>query len=251
MLIKSKQAIERMTQAGQLLADIFEEVASVVQAGATTESIDTWIALNLKKRGMVSQSKGYRGYKHVSCISVNDVVVHGVPSAKTILQKGDLVKVDVCAAWRNYCADMARVFVVGGLPTEEQQRLVTVAQDALNAGIQKAVPGNKLFDISSAIQKHVEQHGYGIVRDFAGHGIGRSMHEDPDVPNYGKAGTGFTLRAGMTFAIEPMITQGNYDITIDKDGWTARTEDGSLAMHVEDTILITENGPKILTRLVK
>jgi methionyl aminopeptidase len=212
--------------------------------------IDQWIAEKLKKNNLVSQSKGYMGYQHVSCISVNQVVVHGIPSSLVVLQKGDLVKVDVCAAWKGYCADMARAYLVEVTePTAEMKRFVETAKLALQAGIDQAVEGNRLFDISYAIQQVTEQQGYGIVRDFAGHGIGKKMHEEPDVPNFGKKGTGMILRAGMTFAIEPMITMGHYDVFVMKDGWTVQTKDQSLAMHVEDTILITQNGPEVLTRL--
>lgn len=246
--IKDVKAIEKMRTAGKLLAGIFEKIEVVIVAGNSTEMIDAWIAEQLTKYNLVSQSMGYMGYKHVSCISINDVIVHGVPSSRVKLQDGDLVKVDVCAAWQGYCADMARCYIVGGNPNKQVAALVTVAQEALNLGIAQAVVGNRLYDISAAIQQHVEKHTYGVVRDFAGHGIGQRMHEEPDVPNFGTAGTGMRLKAGMTFAIEPMITLGSYDVCIDRDGWTARTKDALWAAHVEDTILITENEPEILTR---
>jgi methionyl aminopeptidase len=250
MMIKSKDAIFKMKTAGKLLAEIFEMVPSVIKPGVTTLMIDQWIAGQLKINNLVSQSKGYMGYQHVSCISVNQVVVHGVPSSQVILKQGDLVKVDVCAAWKGYCADMARAYLVDVQePTVEMSKFITTAQEALQAGIDQAVEGNRLFDISYAIQQVAEKQGYGIVRDFAGHGIGKNMHEEPDVPNFGKKGTGMILRAGMTFAIEPMITVGHYDVFVMKDEWTVQTTDQSLAMHVEDTILITENGPEVLTRL--
>ena len=251
MIIKSKQALEKMRTAGKLLADIFERISPIIKEGVSTAAIDAWIEEELQKRQLVSQSKGYKGYKHVSCISVNDVVVHGVPSAQVILQKGDLVKVDVCAAWQLYCADMARCFIVGDEQNEHKNHLIVVAQQALDKGIAQAVAGKRLYDISSAIQKHVEQYKYGVVRDFAGHGIGRNMHEEPDVPNFGTAGTGMRLQVGMTFAIEPMITQGSYEVYVDRDGWTVKTKDKTLAAHVEDTILVGENGPEILTRLTQ
>lgn len=246
--IKNTQAIEKMRIAGRQLASIFEEVLARLQPGTSTLEIDQWIAQQLDKSSMVSQSLGYHGYKHVSCISINDVVVHGVPSKDVILQDGDLVSVDICAAWQGYCADMARCYIVGNKTDEKKEHLAAVAQQSLDKGIAQAVVGNRLFDISATIQQHVEKHNYGIVRDFAGHGIGKNMHEEPDVPNFGFLGTGMRLKAGMTLAIEPMITQGSYEIDIDRDGWTARTRDGSLATHVEDTVLITDQGPEILTR---
>lgn len=249
MVVKTAQALEKMREAGKLLANIFENIPSKIQVGISTASLDRWIENELIKNQLVSQSKGYKGYRHVSCISVNNVVVHGVPSESIILQDGDLVKVDVCAAWQGYCADMARCFFVGDKPDEKLQHLVAISYQALDKGLAKAVEGNRLFDISAAIQQHVEKFGYGVVRDFAGHGIGRNMHENPDVPNFGTAGTGMRLKAGMTFAIEPMITQRSYEVYIDSDGWTVKTKDGKFAAHVEDTVVVGEHGPEILTRL--
>lgn len=249
MAIKSVQALDKMRTAGKLLAEIFENIPSKIQVGVTTAALDHWIETELNKRQLVSQSKGYKGYKHVSCISVNAVIVHGVPSEQVILQAGDLVKVDVCAAWQEYCADMARCFVVDNINNPQVQELIQVAYQALDKGIAQAVAGHRLFDISAAIEQHVTHFGYGVVRDFAGHGIGKRMHEYPDVPNFGIAGTGMRLQAGMTFAIEPMITQGSYEIKIERDGWTVVTKDGSLAAHVEDTVVVGEYGPEILTRL--
>ena len=246
--IKDIKALEKMRTAGKLLASIFDNVEKTIFAGTSTQAIDSWIEEQLTKHNLVSQSKGYKGYKHVSCISINDVIVHGVPSEAVILKDGDLVKVDVCAAWQGYCADMARCFIVGSVIDKKVADLVAVAREALNAGIAQAVAGNRLYDISAAIQQYVEKHKYGVVRDFAGHGIGLRMHEDPDVPNFGTSGTGMRLKAGMTFAIEPMITMGSYEVYIDRDGWTARTKDALWAAHVEDTVLITENEPEILTR---
>ena len=174
--------------------------------------------------------------------------MHGVPSANKKLEKGDLVKVDVCASWKGYCADMARSFYVGNQMPDSVQHFVDTAQRALDKGIDQARPGKRLSDISAAIQEEVEKEGFGVVRDFAGHGIGKQMHEDPEILNYGKAGQGPTLRPGMAFAIEPMITMGDYSVYITKDKWTVKTTDKSLATHVEDTIVVTENSPKILTR---
>ena len=248
--IKNKQSIEKMAVAGGLLSNILRDIRPLICAGATTADIDMWIEEQLTKNGLVSQSKGYHGYRFVSCISVNDEVVHGIPHKQTILSDGDLIKVDVCAAWQGYCADMARAFIVGSavLIDSPVQKFIDVAQKALDKGISKAYAGNRLSDISFAIQHEVESHGYGIVRDFAGHGIGKKMHESPEILNYGEPGKGPLLKPGMAFAIEPMITMGDYSVYVAKDGWTVRTKDKSLAMHVEDTIIITENGPYIITR---
>lgn len=248
IVIKNKLALSKMEVAGQKLASIFEQLPEILKPGITTLGIDSWIDEQLRKSGFVSKTKGFRTYKHSSCISVNDEVVHGVPDAKKTLEKGDLVKIDICASLDGYCADMARSFFIGNEGSPEAVKLVSVAQAALDAGISKAVAGNRLSDISHAIQKEVEKHGYGVVRDFAGHGIGKHMHEDPEIVNYGAPGKGPLLQVGMTFALEPMITQGNYAVYVCQDGWTVKTVDKSLAAHVEDTVAITENGPKILTR---
>lgn len=245
--IKNKDSIEKMSRAGSLLLEVFDAIKTIIKPGISTEAIDTFIEEELKKRDLVSKCKGYHGYRHVSCISVNDVVVHGVPSPNTLLKDGDLVKVDICVSWNGYCADMARPYVVG-VVSDATKKFIAVAQQALDRGIEKARAGNHLTDISAAIQKEVESHGYGVVRDFAGHGIGKQMHEDPEILNYGRPGKGPILRPGMTFAIEPMITFGKYDVFITEDGWTVKTSDKSLAMHVEDTVLITDSDPVILTR---
>jgi len=245
--IKNKLSIQKMAHAGALLSDILESINYLVQPGVSTAEIDAWIEKQLHEKGLVSSTKGYMGYRHVCCISINDEVVHGVPSTKTILKSGDLVKIDICASWNGYCADMARNFFVGE-SSIEARKLVDVAKLALDKGIEKARAGNRLSDISWAIQQEVERHGYGVVRDFAGHGIGRQMHEEPEILNYGKPGRGPLLCEGMTFAIEPMITQGNHAVYITNDGWTVKTADKSLAAHAEDTIAITSGDPIILTR---
>ena len=237
-----------METAARKLAEIFKELEPIVKAGVSTLEIDAAVVKKLSEKGLVSRCKGYLGYQHVTCISVNEEVVHGVPRAEKIIKDGDLVKIDICASWKSYCADMARCFFIG-TASEEMKKLVAVAQESLDKGIEQAIVGNRVSDISAAVQKEVEKHGFGVVRDFAGHGIGKSLHEDPEVLNYGKPGQGPLLRAGMTLAIEPMITQGKFDVYITQDGWTVKTEDKSWAAHVEDTVLITESGPKILTRL--
>ena len=246
--IKNKVSINKMLQVGHLLAEMFKTLESLIRPGMNALAIDSLIEDYLNKNGLVSKMKGYRGYKHVCCVSINDEVVHGVPRADKIIEAGDLVKVDVCASWRGYCADMARSFLIGNGQMSKKSKLILVAKKALDKGIEQAQVGNRLSDISAAVQKEVEQHGFAVVRDFAGHGIGKQMHEEPEILNYGKPGQGIVLQAGMTFAIEPMITMGDYKIYITEDGWTAKTVDKSLAAHVEDTIVITENGPKVLTR---
>ncbi len=245
--IKNKSSIEKMSRAGMLLLEVFEAIKPFIKPGITTAEIDAFAEAEIQKRNLVSKCKGYHGYKHVSCISVNDEVVHGVPSEKKIVRNGDLIKVDICVSWNGYCADMARAYTVGTVDVSTK-KFIAAAQEALDRGIAVARAGNRLTDISAAIQKEVESNGYGVVRDFAGHGIGKHMHEDPEILNYGKPGQGPVLRPGMTFAIEPMITMGHYDVYIKGDGWTVKKTDKSLAMHVEDTVLITEGDPVILTR---
>ena len=251
IIIKNKLAISKMQEAGKRLASLFLALPSVVRVGVTTQMIDDWIAGKLQECQMVSKTKGYCGYKHVSCISINDEVVHGVPTKKRVLKDGDLAKIDICASYDGYCADMARPFFVGESSSVQVVKLVEVAKQALDNGITQATVNNRLYDISAAIQAEIEKHGFGVVRDFAGHGIGKSMHEQPTVPNYGVLGKGIRLQHGMALAIEPMITAGSYQVRIDKsDGWTVRTVDGQLAAHVEDTVIILDDGPCITTRIV-
>lgn len=247
IIIKDERALQKIREAGQRIAHMFHEVGGLLIAGVSTLQIDEWIVDQLKRYDLVSQSKGYHGYRHVSCISVNDEVVHGVPHERKILKSGDVVTVDVCAAWQGYCADAARTFVVGkGVP--KAYEIIEVAERSLDAAIAQAVVGGRLSDISAAVQREVEQAGYAVVRDFCGHGIGAKMHEEPQILNYGTPGRGPVLKAGMVFAIEPMIAAGDYQVQIEADGWTVTTVDGSLAAHVEDTVIITESGPEVVTR---
>lgn len=246
--IKNQQAIDKMAAAGNLLAIMFEKLKNVIEPKKSSAEIDSWIDDYLKKHNLLSCSRGYMGYKHVSCISINDEVVHGVPNDLRKIEERDLVKVDVCASYNGYCADMARSYFIGQM-APEIKKFVEVAQAALDNGIAQARQGQRLTNISAAIQSEVESHGYGIVREFAGHGIGKKMHEDPEILNYGKPNRGPVISVGMSFAIEPMITMGDYKIYIANDGWTVRTVDGSLAAHVEDTVIVTDNGPLIITRL--
>ncbi len=246
--IKNNLAIAKMEEAGKRLANLFKDLVDQVTPGKTTLQLDGWIDAQLTALGLESKTKGYRGYKHSSCISINDELVHGVPSEKKMIKSVDLVKVDVCASWNGYCADMARSFCMSSVsvPVDE---FLSVAQQSLDDGIEQAVSGAFLSNISAAIQKKIEKHGYGVVKDFAGHGIGKKMHEDPEILNYGRAGYGPKLRSGMTFALEPMLTMGLCDVYVDPDGWTVKTKDASLSAHVEDTILVTDDLPRILTRL--
>ena len=245
--IKNSYAQEQMAVTGRLLAELFELLKEYLEPGMQTLMIDKFVESYSHKHGLISCTKGYHGYQHASCISINDEVVHGVPG-EVILQEGDLVKIDVCVSYKGYCADMARPFFLG-TPSEKVAHFMQVAQQALDEGIKVARPGQRLGTLSSTIQKVVEAEGYGIVREFAGHGIGKKMHEAPEILNYGKADSGPVIKAGMAFAIEPMITMGNHRIEILADGWTVKTVDNSLAAHVEDTVIVTDHGPHIITRL--
>lgn len=249
IVIKDKKAQTLMKQAGKLLCEVFQELALEIKAGNTTLDLEKFIAQQLERRNLVSQSLGYRGYKYVSCISINDEVVHGLPSSQRILASGDLVKVDVCAALNGYCADATRCFFVDEAPSVEAQHLVNVTQESLDAGIAAAINGSRLGDVSSAIQQVVERNGFSVVRNFAGHGIGKRMHEDPEILNYGVSGTGPLLKSGMALALEPMVNVGGYEVYVAADGWTAKTADGSLSAHIEDTVLISDDGPYITTRM--
>ncbi len=248
IVIKNKIAREKMKTAGALLAAIMQEAGSLVREGVSTFEIDASLEKELHKAGLKPTCKGYAGYRHATCISPNDVIVHGIPSKEVILKNGDFVKIDIVASYKEYCADMARFYFVGDV-APVVRRLANVAQTALDEGIKIIRPGIRVSDISVTIQKIVEQEGFGVVRKFSGHGIGKNLHELPDVPNFGKKGEGPILRAGMALAIEPMITQGSYEVKIMPDGWTAKTIDGGFAAHVEDTVLVTEDGFDIVTRV--
>ena len=246
--VKNKAAIAKMEMAGSLLSGIMNNVIELIKPGINTFEIDLWIESEMRKNNLTPMTKGYMGYKHSSCISINDEVVHGIPSKSKFLIKGDLVKIDICASWKGYCADMARCFFVSDEASDIAKSLVDVTKNALDKGISKARPGNRLSDISAAIQNEIESYNFGVVRDFAGHGIGKEMHEEPEILNYGKPGQGPVLRPGMTFAIEPMVTLGHYDVYVCGDGWTVKTKDKKLAAHVEDTIVVTEDEPLVITR---
>ena len=249
IIIKNKIAIEKMRMAGKLLAEVMQEIGVLVKEGISTYELDQIIEKKMVERGLKPECKGYAGYRHSSCISLNDVIVHGVPTKEIILKSEDFVKIDIVGSYKGYCADMARCFFVGNAsPTAK--KMADVAQQSLDKGISLIRSGVRLSDISASIQRDVEQAGFGVVRDFAGHGIGKNMHEAPDVPNFGKAGRGPILQEGMTLAIEPMITEKDYAVKIMADGWTAKTVDGGLAAHVEDTIVVVRDGAEILTRIL-
>ena len=253
--IKSKREIELMREACRVTALTHKAIEEAIKPGMTTADIDLIAEKTMKKYGAVSAEKGYDpGIKGVppypasTCISINDEVIHGVPSTKRVIKEGDIVSVDLVALKNGYNGDAARTYMVGKV-SKEAQRLVEVTKQAFFEGIKYAKKGNRIGDVSHAIGEYVKSQGYSVVREFQGHGIGKDMHEDPGIPNYGKAGKGIRLEPGMTLAIEPMVIQGKPDIWELEDGWTIVTQDGSLSAHYENTILITENEPEVLTIL--
>ena len=252
--IKSEKEIKLMQDVCKIVAKFYEELEKEIKPGISTLDLDSKAEKIMRNLGGIPAQIGYdpgiKGtppYKHSTCISVNDEVIHGIPSKNTILKDGDLVSVDTVILKNGFNGDAARTFIVGGKTSKDAQRLVDVTKQAFYEGIKYAKPGYRIGDISHAIGEFVRQNGYSVVKEFQGHGIGKQMHEDPGIPNFGKAGKGPRIEPGMTLAIEPMVIQGKPDILELEDGWTIITEDGSLAAHYENTILITENEPKILT----
>lgn len=245
MNIKSDTELEYMRSAGKVVADTLAMIQKVIKPGITTAEIDKLAEEFILAQGAIPSFKGYGGFPGAICASVNDVVIHGIPN-DTVLVEGDIISVDCGAILNGYHGDAARTFPVGNI-SKEAQHLIDVTKESFFKGIEKAVVGNRLTDISAAIQKHAESFGYSVVRDFVGHGIGTSMHEDPQVPNYGTAGKGPKLVHGVVLAIEPMINMGNYKVKIKPDGWTVVTSDGKLSAHYENTIAITNDGVEILT----
>ena len=251
--IKSEKEIKLMREACRITGLVYKEIEKVIKPGMTTMELDKFAEKVIKENGGVPAQKGYpsgmRGvppFPATLCISINDEVIHGIPSHKKIIKDGDVVSIDLVVYKDGFNGDAARTFIVGN-GSEEAKKLVDITQKAFFEGIKYAVKGNRMGDISHAIGEFVESHGYNVVREFQGHGIGREMHEDPGIPNYGKAGRGIRLEPGMTLAIEPMVIAGKRDIYQDYDGWTILTQDGSLSAHYENTILITEKEPEVLT----
>lgn len=245
IIIKTQEEIMKMKKAGEVLAACHRELRSFIRAGITTLEIDQFVEAFLEKHGATPEQKGFHGYPFATCSSVNDVICHGFPS-ETVLVEGDIVTVDMVVRLDGWLADSAWSYTVGKV-SEEAQRLLDVTKESLYKGIEQAVVGNRIGDISHAIQAYAEAQGFSVVRDFIGHGIGQDMHEEPQVPHYGPPHRGTRLKAGMVLTIEPMLNIGKYHSKIDADGWTARTVDGSLSAQYEHTLAITDDGPIILT----
>jgi len=244
--LKTKQEIDAMRESGQKVAQVLSELSLLAVPGATTKGLDLYAEARCKELHCTPAFKGYKGFPGCVCISVNEECIHGIPSDRKLLE-GDIVGLDFGVVYNGWYGDSARTIKVGKV-SSQAEHLLTVTQQALNYGIGMCCEGKTTGDIGAAIQGYAEMWGFGVVKEFTGHGIGRALHEDPSVLNYGKVGEGFPLKVGMVLAIEPIITYGSPEIKTLKDGWTVSTRDGSLAAHFEHTIAITENGPEILTR---
>ena len=247
IILKSLQEIEKIHQAGQVVADVLAGIRSMVHPGISTLALDEYAERSIRAAGAKPAFKGYRGYPRTLCTSINDQVIHGIPGKDSVLREGDILSVDVGAIVGGFYGDAAITVPVGAV-TREAERLIRVTEESLARGIEQARQGNRLFDISSAIQRHVEANGYSVVREFVGHGIGRSLHEDPQVPNFGEQGRGPRIQAGMVLAIEPMVNMGGSATVVKEDNWTAVTADGTLSAHFEHTIAVLEDGPQVLTQ---
>lgn len=246
IIIKTNTEIEYMRKAGKLTGETLLMLEEKVKSGVTTEELDRLAEDYIRKHGGIPSFKGYGGFPASICTSINNEVIHGIPSKKRHLQEGDIISIDCGAILNGWQGDAARTFPVGKV-SEEAQKLISVTKESFFKGAEKAVVGNRLTDISNAVQTYAESFGYSLVRDYVGHGIGKEMHEDPEVPNYGRSGRGPKLVHGMVIAVEPMVNVGKYQVVTQDNGWTVVTEDGSLAAHYENTIAILDSGSEILT----
>ena len=244
--LKSAREIGLMRTGGHILADVMDRLRDTVKPGISTLEIDEDVEGFIRARGATPAFKGYRGFPATVCISINEEVVHGIPSAHRRIKEGDIVGLDLGCIVEGYYADCAFTLAIGEVPPKVQQ-LLDVTRASLDVAITECRAGRRLSDVSHAVQTHVEEHGFAVVRAFVGHGIGRALHEDPQIPNFGEPGRGPQLRPGMVLAIEPMVTMGSWEVKVLDDGWTAVTRDGSLAAHFEHTIAVTETGPEVLT----
>ncbi|MCS6806231.1 MAG: type I methionyl aminopeptidase [Acidobacteriota bacterium] len=245
--LRTRSEIEKIHHAGQIVAEVLRDLRAMIEPGITTRELDRYAEWKIRSRGAIPTFKGYRGFPASLCTSINEEIVHGIPSDRK-LREGDIIGIDCGATYRGYVGDAAMTVIVGEAPPEVKQ-LVADTEASLYRAIEQARVGNRLHDISYAVQQYAEARGYGIVRDYCGHGVGTKMHEDPQVPNYGKPGTGPKLRPGLVLAIEPMLNLGTHQVEVAADGWTVVTADRKPSAHFEHTIAITEDGPIILTQL--
>jgi methionyl aminopeptidase len=248
IVLKSASEIAKLREANLIVADVLDALEAAARPGLTTWDLNEIAAQRLKHHRADSAFLGYHGYPAVLCTSVNEVVVHGIPRRDLVLKEGDILSIDFGAFKDGWCGDSARTIPIGKVKPEAEA-LMNATREALERGIAACVPGNRLGDIGHAVQSHAESNGYSVVRQFVGHGIGRAMHEEPHVPNYGDAGKGRRLSPGLVVAIEPMINAGGPDVLVKDDGWTAITRDGSLSAHFEHSVAITDSGPVVLSRI--
>ncbi len=244
--IHSKKEIAMMRSSGEVTGTVLKELETYIEPGMTTKEIDRYVGERIRKHGMTPTFLNYQGFPGNACVSINEEVVHGIPSKKKRLKEGDIVSVDVGSTYKGYVSDAARTYGVGEI-SKEAQDIITAAKEGFFAGVQFCKVGHRLSDISHGIQTEVESRGYGVIRVLVGHGVGRRLHEEPQIPNYGQAGRGPRIGAGMAFAIEPMITQGTYEVETLDDDWTIVTADRKLSAHYENTVIITEGEPELIT----
>jgi methionyl aminopeptidase len=245
IVYKTAAEIEAMRESSRIVAHVLNGLRPMIRPGVRTIELDAYAESRTRELGAKPAFKGYRGYPASLCVSINEEIIHGIPSSRT-LREGDLVSVDFGALYEGFYGDAARTYSVGAVP-EPARRLIEAAERSLDRGLEQLVEGNRISDISAAIQRHVEAHGFSVIRSFVGHGIGRELHEEPQVPNFGVPGRGPKIRRGLVLAIEPMIAAGGWDADIQADGWTAVTKDGSLAAHFEQTVALTDRGVEILS----
>jgi methionyl aminopeptidase len=248
IVCRSKAEIERLRHSGQTVRQLLEDLREQVRPGITTWELEAFLEKRIKALGARPAFKGYRGYPCCLCVSVNEEIIHGIPSSRRRVQPGDIVSLDTGVIVDGYYGDSALTVPVGEI-SEPLQRLLSVTQECLELGIEQARAGNRVGDISAAVQEHAENNGYSVVRDFVGHGVGRALHEEPQVPNYGRPGRGPLLKEGMVIAIEPMLNTGAAEVRVLDDHWTAVTRDGGYSAHFEHMVAITSNGADVLTRL--
>jgi methionyl aminopeptidase len=247
IIYKSAEEIARMRKAGRIVAGTIDRVVAAVRPGIATADLDAVAEAYIDEQGAIPSFKGYKGYPASICASINEEVVHGIPSPKRLLAEGDILSLDFGAIWEGFHADSALTMFVGDPPSAEAEKLVRVTEEALEAGISQIVAGARLSDVGAAVQQVAEGAGFSVVREYVGHGIGRNLHEDPQIPNYGEPGRGPLIKPGLVVAVEPMVNIGGWETRVLADDWTVVTEDGSLSAHFEHTIAVTEDGREVLT----
>lgn len=248
IVIRSAEELSILREANRIVARILGELAEIIEPGVSTETLDDKAERMIREAGGKPAFKGYRGYPKAICASINEQVVHGIPAPDVVLKENDIISIDVGITYKGYVGDTAATYPVGEI-SDEKQRLIRVTRESLHEGIKQARAGMRLSDISHAVQSHVEKGGFSVVRDFVGHGIGQKMHEEPQIPNFGKPNMGPRLEPGMVLAIEPMVNAGAYDVVVLEDRWTAVTKDGKPSAHFEHSIVVTEGEAEILSQL--